>query len=417
MRINSIRNIVYLIIIYQLLIQGILGLFIDGISVLRIAVDLMIYFFAFFIILTKNVKVRYFLFPYFILIMGVILSLLVNQVEFESILKQVRFTFIGLAMYIVLAHSGFTKNDYKKLFNLLFKIGYIQLPIVVLQLLMFDTGLFKNTPADYVDAGTGTVGFMDSGVTGMYLVMLLIIKFQKAFDSGLTKLDIFQIILLAAPLGLINSDAQFVFLPVIVVFSLYLNFKLNRKVLSYLLSIVVLTLVANQLLLLNWSGDRDIKKYISSKIYHLVNTEPNYDPDVKRMLRYDSMRYVVEKSTHDEWLLGKGTGYWLTRDSEGGDSLITNVWYHANTLLLAYGELGMLGLLSYVLFPIVLYFYADKSFWGKVLKIESVYLFLLLFYQHPLNKLSIVIILMLVVSMYQAEKNRVFYSVSKINEN
>jgi len=403
------KSLIIGVIVYQLFFQAILGMFLEGISVVRLLIDFTIYVLAIYALLTKNVKLNRLFVPYFLLMITVVLSFFINQSEIEPFIKEVRFTFIGLALYILVSNSCFNKSDYEKLIRILFNIGYIQLPVVVFQLLMFNSHVLKNMPGEYVDAGTGTVGFMDSGVTGMYLVVLLIIKFQKAFESGLTRLDVFQIILLAAPLGLINSDAQFVFLPVIVVFTIFLNFKLNKKVLSYLFSIIVLTVVANQLLLLNWSGDRDISKYISSKIYHLVNTEPNYDPTVKRMLRYDSMRYVVEKSEHDDWLLGKGSGYWLTRDSEGGGSSITNIWYHANTLLLAYGDLGVLGLLAYFLFPITLYLYADNSFWGKVLKIESVYLLLLLFYQHPLNKLSIVIVLMLLVSIYQAEKNRILY--------
>ena len=403
------KTLILAVIIYQLFIQAVLGMFIEGISVVRVAIDFMLYGLAIYIALTKDIKLNRLLLPYLFLILAVALSFIVNQNEIGigSFIKQIRFTFIGLALYILMSNLRFTKSDFDRLLKILFNIGYIQLPIVAFQLFMFDSHILKNTPADYVDAGTGTVGFMDSGVTGMYLVMLLIIKFQKAFDVGLSKKDVLQIILLAAPLGLINSDAQFFFLPLIIVFALYLNFKFNKKTFSYLFSIALLALITNQLLLFNWSGDRDISKYITSKIYHLENTEANYDSAVNRMLRYDSMRFVTEETDHDDWLLGNGSGYWLTRDSEGGESSISNVWYHANTLLLSYGELGLIGLLSYIFFPIILYYYADKSFWGRVLKIEAVYIFLLLFYQHPLNKLSTVIVLMLLISLYRAEKKQV----------
>lgn len=399
------KNVIYFIIVYQLFFQAIAGMIFEGVPVIRVLIDFFIYAIAISALLTIKINLNKLLLPYLILLMVVILSYIVNQSELTTFIKQIRFTFIGLVVWILIKNSGFTRKEYDKLLNIFFSIGYIQLPIVVFQLIMFDSGYLKNTPGDYVDAGTGTVGFMDSGVTGMYLVILLIVKFQKFFASSVTMLDVLKIILLGAPLGLINSDAQFVFLPIIFLFTLYLNFKLNKKVLIYVFSLVVVTLIANQLLMVNWSGDRDIFKYVSSKVYHLVNTEPNYNSEQLRMLRYDSMRYVIDHTDHDDWLIGKGSGYWLNRDSEGGDSSITNVWYHANTLLLSYGELGVIGLIAYILFPLTLCFYADNSFWGKILKIESLYIFLLLFYHHPLNKLSIVIVLATLIAIYSAEKN------------
>ncbi len=402
------RIFVYTVIIYQLLLQGLFGLVVENISVLRIVIDLLIYSLAVVVVLTKDIKLDKLLIVYFSLFFVAILSSLFGDADYASLIKQLRFTFLGGAFYILVTNIGLDRQDFKKLFNICFFIGYIQLPIVVFQLMMFGKGLLKNQPQDYVDVGTGTVGFMDSGVTGMYLVLLLIIKLQKIAGGTYSKLDFIKIVLLASPLGLINSDAQFIFLPLIIIYILIMNFRLNRRTLVYFSGILLVGLVANQLVLNNWSGDRDIVKYINSKVYHLLNTEPDYNPVATRMLRYDSMRYVVERSDHSQWLLGSGPGYWLTRDSEGGPSSITKVWYHANSLLLSYGEMGVLGLMCMLMFPLVYYLNGSNSLSGRVLKAYGLYMFLLLFYQHPLNKLSVIILFMLVFAYHNYTKRFVF---------
>ncbi len=399
---NSMKKFIFFIIWYQLFVQTLLGHAVGYIEPVRMAIDFGMYSLAAFLFLTKRLKLNYIHLFFVALAIITFAAFVTNPIELFPTTQRVRFTFLALSFYIVLSNIDLSGEDLAAIYKSLFIIGYLQLPVVTMQLALFDTGLLQNLPGAYVDAGTGTVGFKDSGVTGMYLTILVLLKLQEIISFGFRKTDVAKLLILAAPLGLINSDAQFVFLPLVLFALLFVNKMLSLKSVYLIISILVTTFVVDYLIQQNWDGQRGVYEIARVKVNQTFFGDVQIDQNARRLLRYPSMYVVVENMTDNSKLLfGNGPGYWLARDSEGGASSITNIWYHANTLLLTYGELGLFSVLLYLSFPIFMFWNSDNSFFGKVVKVLSVYLLLLFFYHHPLSRLSIIIPIFFLIFVYQ----------------
>lgn len=416
----TIPRVFFVVVILQLLIFSSLNyFFLIPTNSLRWVVDTGLYSLALLVLLQPRTKPDKIVFLYILLFIANFLSFLVNSNELLSLIKQIRFTFMGGMIYALVMYGGFSKEHIRKLIKTLFFIGYLQLPLVIVQLVFYRyiSVKYSGTLAAYVDYAAGSVAYCDSGVLGTFLVIMSIVKIQEGLTYRFDKKIIVQLLLLLAPLGLINSDAQFIFLPLVILFSIVVNKKFNKNTLRFAVALVIVFFLVNALVKYNWEGSRNITKYVKSYIKNKIGHD-GYSYAGHRMLRFDSMRYVWNqdiKNPSFSSIIGKGPGYWLTRDSEGRESSITSVWYHCNTVLLMYGELGLLGLCIFLFIPLVIYLETDNSFWGKVIKIQSFYLFLSMFYQHPLNKLSLSITLAVLIVYYRKyhhEKTSVFQKVN-----
>jgi hypothetical protein len=375
---------------------------------IRWGIDTCLYTFALIVLIRLSVKTGFkpdkIIFLYIALFMVNILSYVANSPGRLTMIKQIRFTFMGGMIYILLLHGGFTREFFERLLKIIFLAGYIQLPLVIIQLLIYNDVYtrYSGPIAGYVDYAAGSVAYSDSGALGTFLVILAIVKIQQGIEYGFKPLTIMQLLILLAPLGLINSDAQFFFVPLVIAFATFINKKLTKRIFQMVAVSLIVFFVVNSLLLYNWEGARSITRYMTGYLINeIFNMPDRYDSD--RLLRHESIKYVWEADTENPGmhiLFGKGPGYWLTRDSEGGGSSITNVWYHCNTVLLMYGELGLGGLAVFLLMPLVIYLDTDNSHWGKIIKIEAFYLFLSLFYQHPFNELTLAITSMAFVVYY-----------------
>jgi len=304
---------------------------------------------------------------------------------------------MGGTIYLLLMHVKLSKKYFEKLINILFYIGYVQLPLVIIQLLSYEYFAAKGIEGfpHYVDCASGSIGYSETGVLGMFLVILGIVKLQYGMQYGFNLKTIFQLVILLAPLGLINSDAQFIFVPIIFLFMLLINKKIKKNTIKSIIILIIIFISVNQIVMYNWKDQRTIWGYVKGTFQAFI--KPTYARP-GRLLRKESMLYVWEQDTTNPTfssIIGKGPGYWLERDSEGKEKSITNVWYHCNTILLTYGELGLIGLFVILMIPLAFFIETDNSFWGKVVKLQAIYLFLGLFYGFPLGSMSVVIPLMI----------------------
>lgn len=414
----TVENFFFMVVVLQLLVFALLNRFVlVPTNYLRWIIDAGLYSLALLVLLTSKLKPDKIFFLYTVLLIMNVLSFIANNNELLSLIKQIRFTFMGGMIYILLLYGKFSKRYFEKLIKTLFFIGYLQLPIVIIQLIFYRyiSQKYIGPLVDYIDYAAGSVGYSDSGVLGIFLLILSIVKIQEGLTYTFNKRIAFQLLLLLAPLGLINSDAQFFFLPMVAFFALLINkkiirnvlgflfvFKINKNALRFLFVFMIAIISINALVQYNWKGNRTIMGYISGRVGSIISDSSPYAGH--RLKRPASMRYVWGQDTRNpsiESIMGKGPGYWLERDSEGGSSSITDVWYHGNTILLMYGELGLLGLSIFLLIPFVFFIETDNSFWGKVIKLQSFYLFLLLFYHHPLNRLSLIIPLMIFIVYFR----------------
>lgn len=422
----TLENVFFIVVILQLLVFALLNYFVlVPTNYMRWVIDAGLYSLALLVLLSLKLKPDKIFFLYAALLMINVLSFVVNNNDLLPLIKQIRFTFMGGTIYALLLYGKFSKTYFEKLIKILFFIGYLQLPIVIIQLIFYKYISLKYAGplAAYVDYAAGSVAYCDAGVLGTFLVILSIVKIQEGLTYGFNKRITFQLLLLLAPLGLINSDAQFFFLPIVAFFALLIDkkiikntlkflffFKINKNTLKFLLVFMIAVILINVLVQYNWRGDRTIMGYMSGYIGSIISDSSSYSGH--RLRRHASMRYIWEQDTQNpstDSIMGKGPGYWLERDSEGGSSSITNVWYHGSTILLMYGELGLLGLTIFLLIPFVFFVETDNSFWGKVIKLQSFYLFLSLLYHHPLNRLSLVIPLMIFIVYFRRfhyKKNR-----------
>jgi hypothetical protein len=407
--INFQRFVTAAIILQLLVLAPVNYFFLLPTSFVRWGIDSCLYLFALIIFLRLSVKTGVKLdkitFLYIALMAVNIVSYIFNDSDRLSMIKQIRFTFMAGMIYVLLMYGDLTEKFFKRILRIIFFTGYIQLPLVIIQLLMYNNIYvrYSGPIADYIDYAAGSVAYSDSGVLGTFLMLLAIVKIQQGIEYGFKPLTIMQLLLLLAPLGLINSDAQFFFLPLVIVFAIFINRKLTKRIFQMIAVAGIVFFAVNTLVLYNWEGSRSITKYITSyltaRLFDMPDTYNN-----ERLLREGSIQYVWENDTKNpniHILFGRGPGYWLGRDSEGEEHSITNVWYHGNTVLLMYGELGLGGLVVFLLLPLVIYIEADNSFWGKIVKIEAFYLFLSLFYHHPFNELTLAITSMTFIVYYQ----------------
>lgn len=389
-----------IIVIFQLFFFGIMRyFFMIPTGSMRWLIDGSLYMLLMLVLLSSKLKIDKVFILYIFLFLVNIFSFLINSNELVPLIKQVRFTFLGGMIYLLLMHVKLSKEYFEKLINLLFYTGYLQLPICIIQLLTYDyfaaKGIF-GFPV-YVDCASGSIGYSETGVLGMFLVILSIVKLQYGLEYGFTLKSFLQLVILLAPLGLINSDAQFVFVPIIFLSMIIINKKITKNTLKYFTVLIIVFVSINQLVTYNWKSQRTIGGYIKGVFQDKTFIKPTYTHP-GRLLRNESMLYVWEQDTKNpnfSSIIGKGPGYWIERDSEGKEKSITNVWYHCNTILLTYGELGLIGLFVVLMIPLAFFIETDNSFWGKVVKLQAIYLFLGLFYEFPLSSMSITIPLMI----------------------
>jgi len=399
----TFENAFYAIVSLQLLIFALLRyFFFIPTNSLRWGIDAALYLLTLALLLMKmRLKYDNIFIIYIMLLVINLLGFSINSNELIPLLKQIRFTFMGGMVYILLRYGNFAKEYFERLIRMLFIIGYLQLPLVIIQLLFYKLVAIRHAESlpDYADYASGSIGYGESGVLGTFLVILAIVKIQQGFTYKFNRRLMLQLLLLLAPLGLINSDAQFIFLPIILLLALLIN-KINIKAFKFIFIGLAAFFLVNAMVEYNWEGKRNIIGVASGKINSMLSPKGYYLEGGRRLLRFDSMRYVWNEDSHDSFIIGKGPGYWLKKDSEGENS-ITNVWYHCNTVLLMYGELGIMGLLIFFLIPVVLFLETNNTFWGKTTKLLSFYIFLLLFYNDPLSTLSLVITLMIFIVYFR----------------
>jgi len=402
----------FFVVIVQLFFFALLNYFLSiQTNFLRWGIDACLYSFTLMLIVRLTIRSGFkpdkIMLLYILLLTINALSYVANSNDIISLIKQVRFTFMGGMIYVLLLYGDFSKKYFEKLIRILFFIGYLQLPIVIVQLLAHKSIAVSYTGPlkDYVDYAAGSVSYGDSGVLGTFLVMLSIVKIQQCLTYGISKNLILQILLLLLPLGLINSDTQFFFIPLVFFFALVINKRITVSILKLVLVMIIVFIAVDFSVRYNWGGDRSIIKYM--KGYVTNKLIGNYDADINTpLLRFESLCYVWKRDTQNpnaDCIIGKGPGYWLTRDLSSMNP-ITNIWYHCNTVLLMYGELGLLGLIIFLLLPIMVYIDTDDSFWGTIIRIEAFYIFLSLFYHHPLNELSLSMTLMIFIVYYRRFK-------------
>jgi hypothetical protein len=409
---NSIRFFAYL----QLFILPLIAFFFwPKVLFFRWGIDCFLYFsFAIFLVNGK-LKCDYFFFIFSLLLAVTLMSYMWNGNEIIPLIKQVRFSFLAFPVFFLFSNLKLPESFFHRFIGTLFWIGYWQLPIVILQLVLFKLGIYQkplgvvadNAIVAFVDRGVGTVGWGDSGVTGSYLSLLAIMKLHEGLEFGFSRKRIWQLLLLLSPLGLINSDAQFFFLPLVVVYMIWLNRgKMRRHFVKISVLIALLSILVNSLMVYNTK--RDVLGYIQGRSESMLLSLRSEIPynflsnfAATRFDRAISMKLVIEEAFVEPSLLGKGPGYWLTRDSEGGTTSVTNIWYHCNTIVLMYGELGFLGIAIFCFIPLLIFLSASHSYWGKIIKVQAFYLFMLLFYNHPFNRLSLIFPIMCFFVYYQ----------------
>jgi len=403
------EKIFFMITIWQLFLFAMINYFLFvSVDLLRWPIQLLLYFFALHIIFSKRVILDKITVLFSILFIINIISFLINSNNLIDFIKQVRLTFVGAAVYIFLMYGNFSKFFFDRTIKILLIIGYIQLPLIILQLLLFNKlAPFYNTNIYYGDYAAGSIGFRTSGITGTYLVMMSIIVIQECFTYSLNRRRIIQLIILLTPIVLINSDVQYFFIPLLLLFLFFVNKKISIKNFVLLpITFGVLIGLYNTFFPLITTGEKDFFEYITylrtNKIW--IRDVSKIDVSKGRLLRAASIRYVINDDVQNpsiSILIGKGPGYWWMKDSEGGLSSITNVWYSSNVLLLSYAETGIFSVLILLLILKTLYSQTNESHWGKIVKILCLYILLVNFYGFPFSHLSLVIPIMIIIVYYR----------------
>jgi len=391
----------YALVVFQLIIFGSLKFLGLPSQLIRLIVDPLLYFAVIYHFFKKTkIKKDLLLGLFFLLFIVYCVSFVLNKNDIGPMIKEIRFTFIGAAVYSILMNYNFSRQFFDKIIRFVFFVGYIQFPIVLFQRLFYNflKPLYGAKLPHFVDFPSGTIGFSETGILGVFLVLLCIVKFQELMTYGY-KLKVFlQLILLLAPIAFINSDVQFAFIPAIIVFAALINIRTPKQLFVYIVTGGFVLLLVNLLLFV--MSERTIPTFFA-KAYEYNTSTPNYGlQEQGRILRGGSMYWVFMEALEKPSLFGKGPGYWLERDSDGKKS-ITKIWYHGNALLLYYGEAGLCGLVLILLVVITMFIQTDNSFWGKVIRLETMYVFLVLFYQFPFSHLGLACTLMVFLAYYR----------------
>jgi len=396
------QNAFLALIILQLFIFGVLNYLFIPTNAIRWIIDTALYLsLAIMLIARYRIKGDAIAFLYVLLLLANVFSFFINANDIVSFIKQVRFTLIGGAIYCLLYYSNFPRDFYVKAIKIIYIIGYCQLPLVIIQQLSYGfLSKFVLLP-DFVDFASGTIGYGESGVLGCFLVFLAIAKIQYIIEYGASFKTNIQLLILLAPIGLINSDAQYLFVPLIIAFAFLFNAKINAKFVTFLIIAILLLFSVNAILSITWKGKKTISGYTTGFITKdLANPDLGLDQE-NRLLRYGSMYYVWASEKNNPSLFGKGPGYWLTRDSEGKEKSITSIWYHCNLILLTYGELGIIGLILIIAIPAAAIFQTNNTFLGKTVRLQSIYLLMIYFYVLPINNLSLCLEIMCFLAFYR----------------
>ena len=307
----TFENAFYAIVSLQLLIFALLRyFFFIPTNSLRWGIDAALYLLTLALLLMKmRLKYDNIFIIYIMLLVINLLGFSINSNELIPLLKQIRFTFMGGMVYILLRYGNFAKEYFERLIRMLFIIGYLQLPLVIIQLLFYKLVAIRHAESlpDYADYASGSIGYGESGVLGTFLVILAIVKIQQGFTYKFNRRLMLQLLLLLAPLGLINSDAQFIFLPIILLLALLIN-KINIKAFKFIFIGLAAFFLVNAMVEYNWEGKRNIIGVASGKINSMLSPKGYYLEGGRRLLRFDSMRYVWNEDSHDSFIIGKGPG-------------------------------------------------------------------------------------------------------------
>lgn len=315
-------------------------------------------------------------------------SYLVNSPPLIDAIKQMRQYFICAVFYLILRTGNFTREYFDRLMYLLFKIAYVQAPAVIVQKVIYPyIPLRFKGGIGWVDYASGTLGFMASGTTACFLVLMLIIKLQEGFEKGFSLKRILQMLMLLIPLPLLESDAQIFFLPIILLALMIINRKISLRMIKYFALSIAVIYVFNAVLTFTTGGRRSaigyVKMHLNKEFY---GERMDYEYLVRHKIslnRLETMRYFI-KGKIKKW--GDGPGVWSHKDRMlNPNPLITM----GSTIILNYAELGIYGIMVVMVIPIYPYLKTKKDYWGKIVKIQSLYVFMLLFYHMPLYKVSI----------------------------
>lgn len=325
-----------------------------------------------------------------------LISFIVNMTDPVKAVKMWRQYFIPGLFYLALLWCKFSKQFYEKVLKFLFVVGYMQAPIVIAQKVLYPYIPYKLKadiqPVDYV---SGTVGAVASGILASFLVLLIIIKFQESLTYGFSKERIMQLLVLLIPIGIVQSDAQFLFLPFLLVFQIIINYterKQKKRIVVGFAIVILAVLLLNFVLGLATFNERNVFSYTTmyfSDNYwkKTVFGVAEVQAGIGSANRITEMLFFLKQPVS---FFGDGPGSWYMTQVEKEKKPLKRVMMLNATVLVNYAELGLLGVSIIMLIPIYTYFSSKNEYWGRIIKAQSVYIFMLLFYHWPFYRFVII---------------------------
>lgn len=380
----SLTNFIKYYLLLYFVVLGIMYYLRITVTVYFIIFDVLAFALVFIEYMNRNIKANNLLIYLFAIYLFVAtISIIINDTGIFLIIKRIRFVMYPLLFLFLLQHKKLNVFHYRKIHRLLFYFGYIQGPVAIFQKIIYPYLPLKFRIAEFVDYASGTIGGINSSLMSSFMVALLFLKVQEGITYGFSTKKFFQIVLLLSPIFVVESIAQFIFIPLILLYTLKMNRMLKPKHIAILLfSFAIFLFLLN--LVLPRIGNMNIIENLSILSLYFADAGKYASGEAFYfgINRISQMIYLFSQPTS---FFGHGLGtffepYSFVTNLSGNPVIALN-----NQILVTYAETGLIGLVALALIPLYTFVNAKtNNYNAKLIKLLSFQILIGCIYTTPI---------------------------------
>jgi hypothetical protein len=345
----SLTNFIKYYLVLYFVALGIMYYLLITVTVYFIIFDVLVFALVFIEYMNRNIQAKGNIkYLFFLFIIFAFIGIAINDASWVGVVKRLRFVFYPIIFFYLLQHKKLNVYYYKKIKSLLFTIGYIQAPITIFQKFIYQYLPSNFKIAELVDYASGTIGGINSSNMGCFMVALFCLKIQEGMTNRMTKIIIIQSVILIFPLFIIQSEAQFIFLPIMLIYILYINKKLRFKyILNTVFSIFAFFTMLD--IILPMIGSQGILIRLQGVLPYLAQTNISGNDSFEAVNRISQMGFLFLNNKLS--LFGNGLGSFYEHFSYNTNLVNSMSLALNNQFLSTYAETGLIGLMILVMIP------------------------------------------------------------------
>lgn len=333
-------------------------------------IEMSIFFLSLHVLAVKSIQRKKIILPFGLLLLSVILfslmSSLLNGVNLITFLLGLRLHFKYILLFYLLINLDFKEEFYIKTIKILFLIAIFQIPVTLIQKLVwnpYNTMGYMGRSVAAIDAAGGTFGWGDTtGILACFLsgVVYFLISYMIYNKADLKLIAISA--LLFVPIFLANSTANLILLPIGLLFLISRTSRRNfiKLIISMMIACVFLSVA--YVFIISQPAFKSSKLAADFEIQRMLRTQVKTDASggPARAGKIASMMYAFDLVKDNLFTLISGLGMGSASSSYFSDfsgSLANKIAKYemkpqvARTLI----EMGFFGITGFFIFIFYIY--------------------------------------------------------------